>query len=425
MKSVLRIHGTGKKKKVLGEVEGFTQDDFSALEREAKVDLIQALIPLGLMHVSEMLEDEIESLAGRRYSRDGGEAHLSRHGSNRSSVKLAGQRHPIRVPRLRNTETNREVPLKSWQSINGTGEVNEVLLRRVLYGVSCRNYEAASEAVPGAIGLSSSTVSRQFVEASAERLKALQERDLSSYDVVALVLDGKTFADDTMVMALGITLSGEKVILGFVQTGTENAQVIGDFLTELCDRGLRTAEGLLVVIDGSKGIRAAVKRAFKEKAVIQRCQWHKRENVVRYLPKAEQNSMRRKLQKAYEKATYKEAQAALQKIQTELETRNACANRSLEEGLEETLTLHRLGVFQLLGRSLKTTNCLESINGQVEERCGKVDCWKNSSQKHRWLASALLDIEPRLNRVMGCKHLPLLREKLKAIVGLNRTSQAA
>jgi len=425
MKSVQKINEKGKKKRVLGKAETVSMEEYQDLEVNAKAELIQALIPLGLMHVSEMLETEVETLAGKRYSREGGEANLSRHGTNPSSVKLAGQRHPFQVPRIRNTQTKDEVPLETWQAMKGSGEVNETLLRRVLYGVSCRNYEAASEAVPGAIGLSPSTVSRQFVEASAERLKEFQERDLSQQDFVALFLDGKTFAEDTMVIALGVTVTGEKVILGFVQTATENAKVIGSFLEELLERGLRIEEGLLVVIDGSKGIRAAVKKTFKGKALIQRCQWHKRENVIGYLPKSEQASMRCKLQKAYEKPTYKEAKSALKKIQDTLEDQNINAKNSLAEGLEETLTLHRLGVFALLGRSLKTTNCLESINSQVQDRCGKVDCWKNSSQKHRWLASALLDIEPRLNRVKGYKHLPILREKLRESLGLKKKHQAA
>jgi len=406
-------------------VETISVEEYQDLEVNAKVEVIQALIPLGLMRVSEMLEAEVETLAGKRYSREGGDPNLARHGSNPSSVKLAGQRHPIQVPRVRNLQTKCEVPLESLQAMKGSGEVNEILLRRVLFGVSCRNYEAAAEAVPGAIGLSSSTVSRQFVEASAKCLKDFQERDLSQQDFVVLFLDGKTFAEDTMVIALGVTITGEKVILGFVQIATENAKVIGNFLEELLERGLRIEEGLLVVIDGSKGIRSAVKKVFKGKVLIQRCQWHKRENVLRYLPKSEQISMRNKLQKAYEKPTYEEAKSALEKIQDTLEDQNINAKNSLAEGLEETLTLHRLGVFALLGKSLKTTNCLESINSLVEKRCGKVNCWKNSSQKQRWLASALLDIEPRLNRVKGYKHLPILREQLKESLGLKKKHQAA
>ena len=140
--------------------------------------------------------------------------------------------------------------------------LDEVLLKRVLYGISCRNYEAAAAAVPGAIGLSSSTVSRSFTHASAKQLKGLQERDLSQLDIIAVFLDGKTFADMTMVVAVGITLTGEKHVLGFVETGTENEAVLTPFLQELEERGLNSSQGLLVIIDGGKGLRAAVRQAF-------------------------------------------------------------------------------------------------------------------------------------------------------------------
>jgi transposase-like protein len=251
----------------------------------------------------------------------------------------------------------------------------------------------------------------------------MQERDLSREDVVAMVVDGKSFADATMVVALGITISGEKRFLGFVETDTENERVLTPFLRSLLERGLDISQGLLVVIDGSKGIRAAVLKAFRNRVVVHRCQWHKRENVVSYLSKGEQVSWRQRLQRAYNRPEYKEALAAIDQLHTELEGRNQSAAASLEEGLQETLTLHRLGVYGVLGRSLKTTNCLESVNALVEERCAKVDHWKNSSQRHRWLATALVDIEPRLRKVMGYRHLPSLREALKRELKLEtRTS---
>ena len=134
---------------------------------------------------------------------------------------------------------------------------------------------------------------------------------------------------------------------------------------------------------------------------------------MKHLPKGEQAAWRKRLQRAYERPTYLEAKAALTRLQQMLEDRNQSAARSLTEGLEETLTLHRLGLFALLGVSLKTTNCLESINGLIEECCAKVDRWTNSSQRQRWLAAALLDIEPRLRKVKGYRHLPRLREALK------------
>lgn len=261
--------------------------------------------------------------------------------------------------------------------------------------------------------MSSSSVSRSFVKASAAKLREFQERDLSGEDFVSLVVDGKTFAEEMLVVALGVTLAGTKRFVGFVQTGTENEKVLTPFLRGLVDRGLDISDGLLVITDGSKGLRSAVKKAFKDKVLLQRCQWHKRENVVSYLPKQEQAEWRRRLQWAYNRETYDEAHKALLELHAELEDRNQSAARSLMEGLEETLTLHRLGVFGVLGRSLKTTNCIESVNALIEERCSKVDCWKNSSQKQRWLATALLDIEPRLRKVKGYLHLPKLREAIK------------
>ena len=209
------------------------------------------------------------------------------------------------------------------------------MLLHVLYGLSCRNYQAAAEAVPGAIGLSASSVSRQFVEASAQRLREFQERDLSELDLVALWLDGKSFAEDLMVVAVGLTLDGRKVPVGFVQTGTENERVLTAFLKRLVDRGLQIDAGVLVVIDGSKGLRSGVQQALGDKALVQRCQWHKRENVVSYLPKSEQPQMRKRLQRAYEQPTYEHAHQSLLDIVGELEVRNRSAAQSLKEGLEE------------------------------------------------------------------------------------------
>lgn len=303
--------------------------------------------------------------------------------------------------------------------------MNERLLRGVLHGLSCRRYEEAAQAIPGAIGLSASTVSREFVRASAERLRQFQERPLHRYDIVTIFLDGKTFGQDTLVMALGVTTEGQKVMLGFVQTGTENEKALSDFLRTLLDRGLSVERGVLVVVDGGKGLRSAVEKVFGGRALVQRCQWHKRENVLSYLPKSEHARWRGRLQEAYQKPTYEEAKTALSKVRQDLAERNISAARSLEEGLEETLTLHRLGVFALLGASLKTTNCIESVMSQVEQICAKVDCWKNSMQKHRWLAASLLAIEPRLNKIKGSVHLSYLRSALQKELNLPAQAKVA
>ena len=419
MRRVPQLVRRGKKDRRMGEPSELDWEAIEAMNREARIELIQALIPVALAEVGRTLGEEVERLAGQRHARKGAGEDYYRHGSNPGSVRLGGQRHPVRVPRVRGPEG--EVRLECYDRLHGAaGEVDEGLFRKVLLGISCRDYEAAAEAVPGAIGLSKSTVSREFKKATARQLKAFQERDLSQYDVVAVFLDGKSFAEDQMVLALGSTLNGDKVLLGFVQTDTENARAITIFLRGLVDRGLDLSAGALVVIDGSKGLKAGAEAAFRGQVLIQRCQWHKRENVVSYLPRKEQQFWRGRLQRAYQRPTYEEAKRDLNAIRTELEELNQSAVASLDEGLEETLTLHRLGVFPLVGRSLKTTNVLESVNAQAEQRCGRVDYWKNSNQKQRWLAAALLDIEPRLRRLLGYRHLPLLRAAIQRELGISR-----
>jgi transposase-like protein len=387
-------------------------DHFEGLD--AQIALIQALIPLGLKAVEETLQAEVIELAGEPYSRQGGHAHYNRWGSQPGSVYLADQKIPVAVPRVRDKHHGCEVRLKSYEGLQQPRNMDEGLLKRIVNGLSCRNYRDCAEAVPEAFGLSSSTVSRRNIQATARKLEQLQERSLEPYDFVGLFLDGKSFAKEQILIALGITLKGEKIILGFLQASTENERVCTDFLRRLIERGLDYEEGLLCVIDGSKGLRKAIQTVFGEKSIVQRCRWHKRENVVGYLPKSKQAAIRKRLQNAYQLPTLKEAEKALLTVKKELSLLNQSAVASLNEGLDETLTLHRLGLAEELGESFSTTNCLESINAQLGQRTDKVDYWKNSNQLHRWVATALLEIEPRLRRVRGYRHLSHLRRALKA-----------
>ncbi len=393
-------------------------------DQDSLIALIQALIPLGLQAVHKTLEDEVTALAGERYSRTGGQPGVVRWSAQQGSVYLLDQKLPITYTRVRDRIRKKEVPLATYARLGEPRAADTGLFRRVLHGLSCRRYEACAEAVPEAFGLSASSVSRRFIRTSARALKELSERQLDQEDLVVLILDGKTFAEDRMVIALGITRRGEKKILGVVQTATENEPVCADFLRSLVERGLRTDHGLLCVIDGAKGLRKAIQTVFGRQAVVQRCQWHKRENVLRYLPPRQQATWRRRLQQAYERARHADARAALLRIRQELRTVNRSAAASLDEGLEETLTLHRLGLFEALGLSLKTTNCLESLLAQVGQLTDKVDRWRTSDQKHRWVASALLAIEPRLRRIKGYRHLPQLRAALQAEIMREPTTAA-
>ena len=413
MKTILRI-GRGVKVR-RARVKEICDLPLKTMDIDVKTELIQALIPLGLWHLKEVLEQEVTALAGERYKRQGITGY-DRWGKQWGSVYLRDQKLPILVPRVRNQQEDKEIRLRSYERLQEPRNGDEGVLKRILHGLSCRNYEVCAEAVPEAFGLSGSTVSKRYIRASARELKRLCERRLEGYDFVALLLDGKIFGTDEMVIALGVTVEGRKIPLGFVQTGTENERVGREMIEGLLERGLKIADGLLCVIDGSKGLRKALYEVLGTKVLVQRCQWHKRENVIGYLPKGMQASMRRKLQEAYEEPTYEKAKEKLLKIRKELQEINRSAVNSLDEGFEETLTLHRLGLFQELGISFKTTNCMESLMALIAQKTDKVDYWRNSDQKHRWLAAALLDIEPRLRRVKRYRYLPQLRVAIQRVI---------
>lgn len=390
---------------------------------DARIEAIQLLIPLGLRAVMEELQLEVAALAGPRYQRNAEGQPLRRWGSQRGSVYLADQKLPVPVPRVRNVEADTEVALQAYQALQTPRQLDEGLLLRVMKGIATRNYEACAEAVPEAFGMSRSSVSRRYVKGTARKLAEFQERSLDGYDLVALFLDGKAFADEEIIIALGITLDGQKVPLGFVQAATENERVCRRFLMDLVDRGLQYQAGLLVVLDGGKGLHKAVTTVLAGHACVQRCQYHKRQNVQSYLARSEQARIRRKMEAAYAKPTYEEAKSALEALKPGLKLMNQSALTSLEEGFEETLTLHRLGLMPML-KSLRTTNPIENVNSLLGQLTRNVRRWTNSVQRHRWVAAGLLDIEPRLRRLNGYRHLPTLRHALQTELGIKQLAKA-
>ena len=385
--------------------------------------MILALIPLGLRAVKARLRAEVIALAGPRYSRTDARPDVVRWGTQRGSIYLADQKVPIAVPRVRDRRQQREVPLATYASLQAPRAQDVGLFRRVLGGLSCREYEAAAEAVPEAFGLARSSVSRRFIRASARELQRLQERRLDDAEWLVLVLDGKAFAGEQLVVALGVTTTGEKRILGLVQTASENKQVIAAFLRELGERGFPLDRRLLVVLDGAKGMRAAVRDVLGD-VPVQRCQWHKRENVVSYLAKHDQPTWRRKLQAAYAHPAYADAKRALDRLHRELRLLNESAAASLAEGLEETLTLHRLDVFPELGVSFKTTNLIESVMSRLAAKTRRVTRWRTSDQRLRWCASALWAMERQFRRIKHHRHLPLLEQALQNKLSLTKSAAA-
>jgi len=332
---------TTQDQQVTADAQARLAIDDGTVTTPSHVAFIQALIPRGLRAVEEALQAEVAALAGPRYAHHDAQPDVVRWGRQAGSVYLADQKVPVVVPRVRDRAQQAEVPLPTYSALQTPRGQDVGVFRRVLGGLSCREYEAAAEAVPEAFGLARSSVSRRFIRARAKELRRLQERRLDDAEWLVLVIDGKSFAGDQLVVAIGVTTTGEKRILGLVQTATESKRAIASWLRDLGERGFPLDRPLLAVLDGAKGLRAAVLEACSA-VVIQRCQWHKRENVLSYLAKPDHPTWRRKLQAAYAHPSYAEAKRALERVLRELRLVNESAAASLTEGLEETLTLHRL-----------------------------------------------------------------------------------
>ena len=409
MKTVKNVGKRIKQKEAL--VEKLKQEN---PELMAKIALIQTLIPMGLKAVEETLQAEVTALAGPRYHNRSSE--LGRQGSNPGSVFVYDQKVQVPVPRVQHKVTGEEIGLSTYAAFQQPTTIDALSLNRMIHGISTGNYQETALKIPETLGIKRNSVSKRWIRASAKKLSALQDRDLSQYDIIAIFLDGKAFSrKQQMVVAVGVTIEGEKVILGFVETGSENHRVIRQFFQELKKRGLRIDQEILFIMDGSKGIRKAVDEEFPETSFVQRCQWHKREDIVSYLSESDKAYYRSALQKAYEKKSYEAAKEALKSIRTELSRINLSAVTSLDEGFEETLTLHRLGLFEQLGTSLKTTNVIENVNKLIETKIQRVCYWKNSDQRQRWVATVLLTVEPKLRTIKGYRYLPMLRSAMQRL----------
>ena len=384
---------------------------------EVKLTALGHYWEISRMLINDILEDEVKMHTGERYSHDKPhDGRYSRWGSNPGSVKLGDQRVRLAVPRIYDHDQKCSKSLKSYTKLRQINAIDERLFKALLLGLSTRDYEQVVGNMLDSFGLSASSVSKEFVEQSQKRLEDFDNRSLAEYEFVAVFIDGKSLAREQIIIALGITISGRKIPLGFIQSGSENSRAIKELLSNIVNRGLQYTEGLLFVIDGSKGIYKAVKEVFDAHAVIQRCQWHKRENVLSYLPENTQDEYKKGINKAYNQENYEDAKADLKAIVKDLKTINMSASRSMEEGLEETLTIHRLGLNDYFKRSFSTTNIIENVNSQIERYLKKIKHWKNSGQRHRWTACALMEIEDRMRRVHNYKKLYLLKEQIKAEV---------
>jgi transposase-like protein len=364
----------------------------------------------GLKIIRAVIEEEVTRRVGPRHRPDAVSGCL-RWGQQPGYVNFCGQKVSIRRPRVR-TREGQEVELDSYARMQDDGRRQRAVREGLVAGLSTRNYRRAVQSVLDGYGIEKSSVSREFVAASAAQLKKLFERKLDGLDVAAILIDGIHFGKQVLVVALGIESSGKKQVLGLWQGATENTAVVKDLLEDLVARGLSTERRYLFVIDGAKALRAAIERVFGAHAEVQRCQLHKRRNVAEYLPKNAQGDYDRRIRNAYAMTGYGEAKTELEKIFRQLERVNPSAARSLEEGMDETLTVHRLGLAEPLRRSLTTTNPIESCLSTVERVARRVKRWHGGDQALRWTATGLLEAERKFRKVRGYREMPTLQRKL-------------
>lgn len=391
--------------------------------RESKLALVLHYQNMAILLANELMQDEVKQLTNRkRYEHSEAENGLSpnyRWGSNTGSIRVSQEKVPVKVPRVYNSNTGQNISLESYNRLHTAEADEELVLNEMIYGVSTNDYKKVSNAFIDGFGLSRSAISSTFVEESSKRLEHFNGRNFDDHTFVALFIDGKYLAKQQIIIALGITEQGVKILLGLLQTTTENSLVIKDLLTNIVERGFKYDGALYCAIDGSKGIKKAVKETFGNTAVIKRCSWHKRENVLSYLSEKDALIYKHKLNEVFNEPNYEKAKSKALQLAKELEKLNVHAANSLLEGLDEVLTLQRLGLFSKFSKSFSTTNIIENINSQLAKYIRNVKYWKTSDMRLRWCASALLEIEPRLRKVDNFKNLNLLTEKMKIFIKEN------
>jgi putative transposase len=362
-----------------------------------------------------LLEEELVRRCGTRYERPANRE-ASRHGSQPGVIVIGGQKLPLHKPRARYLDGRGEVTLATYERLQHPDTMSQSALAKMVRGVSCRDYEGVLDLARAGVGVKKSSVSRGFVKASADELEKLMTRPLNTIRFVALFLDGIDFAGEMLIVAVGLDEHGHKHILGLRQGGTENAPVCLGLLTELRARGLDTSRPILVVLDGSKALVSAVKQVWGDRALIQRCQVHKKRNVKAHLPAEYHAELDRRLNAAYHGTDHDAALKQLRGTVTWLKRLNPDAASSLAEGLEETLTVVQLGLSETLRKTLATTNPIESALDTTRTVTRRVKRWRDGSMKQRWCAAGLLKVEKKFRRIKGYRDLPKLIAALDALV---------
>ena len=378
--------------------------------------LLALAVGAGLQVMAVLMQADVTALAGPKGRHDATRTAV-RHGRERGSVTLGGRRVSITRPRVRAADGAGELPVACYELFSSTEILGRMAMEKMLAGLSSRRYPVGLEpvgerVVETASATSKSAVSRKFVAMTETALAELLSRDLGGLDLVAVMIDGVHFAESCCVVALGVGIDGVKHPLALVEGSTENATLVTELLVGLRERGLDVTRPMFVGIDGSKALRKAVVDVL-DRPVIQRCQLHKIRNVKDHLPQRLRSGVGRKMTDAYHAGSALEAEAALLALATQLDRTHPGAAASLREGLDETLTVLRLNVPPTLARTLRSTNCIESMISVCREHASNVKRWRDGQMALRWCAAGMVEAGKQFRRVNGHLHLPALRAALE------------
>lgn len=385
-----------------------------------KDSLEEELSGIGLLVMDAVMELEITKVAGpkRKHQKS---RQYNWWGTNPGSVIIDGKKVKRFIPRAVEAQTQKAYELKSYGLFRQAGDLVRRAYQDLIRGISTRQYrEGVSQFLDG-YGASAASVSRRMIKATAEKVKDLMNRSMKDLQLVVLMIDGVKIGDHTVVLSLGIDREGVKHVLGMWQGSTENSRVATSLLSDLRERGLDLDRPLLVVIDGSKALRKAINDVLGTDTMVQRCMVHKKRNVLEELPKQHRRQASLRMNRAYSMTSFDDAQRELERLANELEKINPSAARSLREGLDETLTLHRLGVPETLRKSLQSTNIAESAISGVRQRARNVKRWPDEGarspkahQIERWTGAGILEVEKKFRRIKGYGAMRILIDALTA-----------
>jgi transposase-like protein len=388
------------------------QEALGELVGAAREGLLALSVGLGLRVVHDLMEAEVTEVVGPK-GRHNPERTAKRHGHEDGSMTLGGRRVPVRRPRMRTADDEHELSVRSYEYFADRDPLTRAVMDRMLAGVSTRKFAVVGEPVgeeveQEASSTTKSTVSELFIERTRTALGELMARRLDDVRLAVMMLDGLEIADRCHVVALGISTDGVKIPLGLWEGSTENATLVSMLLADLVDRGLDPDQAILFVIDGGKALRKAIKDVFGEHALVHRCHRHKERNVTDLLPERDRPKILVRIRGAWALTDHHLARERLELLASELDRTWPDAAASLREGMDDTLTLMRLGIGGQLAKTLCSTNPCESMIEIVRHTQRNVKRWQDGDMRKRWTAAGMLVAEQQFRRIIGYRDLAKL-----------------